>query len=321
MKLDLLKELEGAEKIGISGHVKPDGDCVSSCLAMYKYISNAMPNAKLTVFLEPVPDCFEFMPNYDKIDNSFVGINDFDVYIALDSGSLDRIGKAEPFFRRAKKTICMDHHQSNPGYGDICVVDGECSSASELIYRYMDKKYVDDDIATCIYTGIIHDTGVLQYSNTKKETYLTVAELVEYNVNMAKIVEESFYQKTYKQNQLLGRVLTESIMFMDGRCIAGLVTQKMFKFYDADSRDLEGIVSQLRVTKGVDVAVFLYEIKSQEYKVSMRSSEKVDVSKIAVAFGGGGHARAAGCTLTGTYHDVLNNVSALIAEQLEMEYA
>ena len=317
MEINLLKELEGAEKIGISGHVKPDGDCISSCLAMYKYISNAMPEAKITLFLEQIPDCFNFLANSDKIDNSFVGINDFDVYIALDSGSLDRIGKAEPFFRRAKKSICIDHHQSNPGYGDICIVDGECSSASELIFRYMDRQYVDDDIATCIYTGIIHDTGVLQYSNTKKETYLTVAELVQYNVNTAQIVDESFYQKTYTQNQILGRVLTESIMFMDGKCIAGLVTQKMLKFYDADTRDLEGIVSQLRVTKGVEAAIFIYEIKPQQYKVSLRTTEKIDASKITVVFGGGGHARAAGCTMTGTYHDVLNNISALIAEQLE----
>lgn len=316
--MDLLKELEGAKKIGISGHVRPDGDCVGSCLAMYNYLLNAMEGVELTLFLQPPANVFGFMKNFDKINNSFVGINDFDAYIALDSGDLNRLGDAEPFFRRAKKKICIDHHVSNTGYGDASLVEGDASSTCEVLYTLFDKRYIDDDVAACLYTGIVHDTGVFQYSNTKKRTFDIIGELTEYNFDTSKIIDETFYQKTYVQNQILGRVLTESILFMDGKCIAGIVSQKMMRFYDAVPTDLEGIVNQLRVTKGVEVAIFLHEMRPTEYKVSMRSNGKVNVSTIAQYFGGGGHVRAAGCVLNGTYHDVLNNLSEHIEKQLKL---
>lgn len=315
--MNILKELEGAKKIGISGHVRPDGDCIGSCLAMYKYIQNAMPEANLTLFLQPPSDVFDFLPNRDKVNSSFVGINDFDVYIALDSGDTLRLGDAEPFFKRAKKTLCIDHHISNNGYADVSVVEAEASSTCEVLYTLFDKKYVDDDVAVCLYVGIIHDTGVLQYSNTSKLTFDIVGELKSYDFNASKIIDETFYQKTYVQNQILGRVLTESFLFMDGKVIAGVISQKMMKFYDAKPTDLEGIVNQLLYTKGVEVALFLHEVHAAEYKVSMRSNGKVNVSDIAVYYGGGGHVRAAGCMMNGTYQDVLTNISAQIEKQLE----
>ena len=317
--MDLLKEIGNGKKIGISGHVRPDGDCIGSCLALYNYLLKAIPDAELKLYLQEPSDVFDFLPNRDKLDSSFVGINDFDVYIALDSGDMKRLGDAEPFFRKAKKTICIDHHASNTGYGDACLVVGEASSTCEVLYTLMNKTLVDNDIATCIYTGIIHDTGVLQYSNTSKQTLEVIGELTEFDFDASKIIDETFYQKTYVQNQILGRVLTESILVLDGKIIAGCVSQKMMKFYDAKPTDLEGIVNQLLYTKGVEVAVFMHEIRSTEYKVSMRSNGKVNVADIAVFFGGGGHVRAAGCMMNGSYYDVLNNISEHIERQLEKQ--
>lgn len=317
--MDLLKEIGEGKKIGISGHVRPDGDCIGSCLAVYNYLKNAIEDAELTLFLQTPSDVFDFLPNRDKLNSSFVGINDFDVYIALDSGDLKRLGDAEPFFLHAKKRICIDHHATNTGYGDVRLIEGEASSTCEVLYDVFDKKYIDKDVAVCLYTGIIHDTGVLQYSNTSKKTFDIVGELKAYGIDCSKIIDETFYQKTYVQNQLLGRVLTESILIMGGKIIAGVVSQKVMKFYDAKPTDLEGIVNQLLYTKGVEVALFTHEIRSTEYKVSMRSNGKVDVSKIAVYFGGGGHVRAAGCMMNGTYHDVLNNLTEQIELQLKEE--
>jgi len=314
--MDLLKEIEGAKKIGISGHVRPDGDCIGSCLAMYNYILNVKPDAEITLFLQNPADVFDFLPNRDKLNPSFVGINNFDLYIALDSGDMKRLGDAEPFFRGAKRKICIDHHESNTGYGDEYIVLGDASSTCEVLYDLFDKKYINDDIAVCLYTGIIHDTGVLQYSNTSKKTFDIVGELKSFDIDTSKIIDETFYQKTYVQNQILGRVLTESILLMDGKIIAGVVSQKMMRFYEAKPTDLEGIVNQLLYTKGVEVAIFIHEIRSMEYKVSMRSNGKVNVSEIAVFFGGGGHIRAAGCMLNGTYHDVLNSITEQIERQL-----
>lgn len=317
--MDLIKEIEGVKKIGISGHVRPDGDCIGSCLAMYNYVKKVNKDAEVTLFLEEPSDVFDFLPGREALNKTFVGINNYDLYIALDSGDTKRLGGAEPFFKGAKRTICIDHHASNPGYGDVSLVVPDASSTCEVLYTLFDKDLIDDDIARCIYTGIIHDTGVLQYSNTSKLTFDIVGELKNFDIDTSKIIDETFYQKTYVQNQILGRVLTESILFMDGKCIAGLVSKKMMNFYDAKPTDLEGIVNQLLYTKGVEVAIFMHEIRATEYKVSMRSNGKVNVSDIAVFFGGGGHVRAAGCMMNGTFHDVLNNISEHIEKQL-LEY-
>jgi len=316
--MNLLKEIGEGKKIGISGHVRPDGDCIGSCLATYNYLKNTGKDFDITLFLQAPADVFDFLPNRDKVDTSFVGINDFDVYIALDSGDLNRIGDAEPFFRKAKKTICIDHHMSNGGYGDVSLVVPDASSTCEVLFDVFEKEYIDEAVATCLYTGIIHDTGVLQYSNTSKKTFDIVGELKTFDINTSKIIDETFYQKTYIQNMILGRVLTESILLMDGKIIAGSVSQKLMRFYDAKPTDLEGIVNQLLYTKGVEVAIFMHEIRSTEYKVSMRSNGKVNVADIAVFFGGGGHIRAAGCMMNGTYYDVLNNITEHIEAQLKL---
>ncbi len=134
--------------------------------------------------------------------------------------------------------------------------------------------------------------------------------------NFSKIIDESFYEKTYIQNQVMGRVLAESIMVQDGKCIVGYMRKKDMEFYGVDGKDLDGIVSQLRLTRGVQVAIFLYEVETQRFKVSLRSNGSIDVSKIAVHFGGGGHMRAAGCDLSGSMYDVVNNITAEIERQM-----
>ena len=131
------------------------------------------------------------------------------------------------------------------------------------------------------------------------------------------LIRKTYVEKTYAQNQVLGRTLMESIRFMDEKCIAAYIRMREMEFYGVKPKDLEGIVSQLRDTKGVEVAIFMYETKPSVYKVSLRSNDLVDVSKVAQYLGGGGHKRAAGFTMAGTPHDVLNNLSGLIQDQLE----
>ncbi len=162
---------------------------------------------------------------------------------------------------------------------------------------------------------MIHDTGVFQYSNTSPKTLRIAADLLEYQFDFPKLIDETFYEKTYVQNQILGRALLESILFMDGKCIASMIDRKLMEFYHATSKDFEGIVNQLRIVKGVECAIFMYETGTLEYKVSLRSCGIVDVSKVASYFGGGGHVRAAGCMMRGTYYDVLNNLSKEIEKQ------
>lgn len=315
--INLLKECEGAQSIVISGHVRPDGDCVGSCMAAYLYLKKAMPSADIKVCIEKPASVFGCIKDFELIDSSFSVEAPVDVMIALDCEK-SRLGEAEEIFKLAKKTINIDHHISNEhGCGDINYVIPSASSTSELIYDVMDKSYMDMDIAKAVYIGIVHDTGVFKYSNTSPKTLRIAAELIEYGFDFPSIIDETFYEKTFVQNQILGRALLESIMFMDGKCIVSYVNQSTLDFYNATPTDLEGIVNQLRIIKGVECAIFMYQVGNLEYKVSLRSCKYVDVSKVASYFGGGGHVRAAGCTMNGTFHDVVNNISGQIEKQMK----
>lgn len=315
--MDLFRECAGAERIGISTHIRPDGDAVGSAMALYLYLKKRFPEAELMLFMETPPDCFGYMKHLADINSDYGYEGIFDVFFALDTVP-ERMGEAARFFGSAKKRINIDHHISNQnGCGDINVVKPKVGSTSEVLFGLMDEAYLDKDIAVALYTGIIHDTGVFQYSNTTPDTLRAAAKLLEFGFPFHKIIEESFYRKTYLQNQILGRALMESIRFMDGRCIVSCIDKKMMQFYNVEPADLDGIVNQLRNIKGVSCAIFLYETGLMEYKVSMRSDEAVDVSKVAAYFGGGGHMRAAGCTMNGTVHDVINNLSLHIEKQLK----
>lgn len=317
--MNIYEEVKDAKTIGISGHIRPDGDCVGSCMGLYLYLKKVCPAAAIQVMIERPADVFSCIRGIEEISSDFKPITEkFDVYIALDSEK-SRIGEAEKFFDQAEKRINIDHHISNAGgSGDVNYVVPTASSASELVYDVIgDKSDIDADIAKALYIGIIHDTGVFQYSNTSPKTMKIAAELISYGFDFPELIDKTFYEKTYVQNQILGRALLESILFMDGKCIVSMIDKKTMAFYNADSHDLEGIVSQLRSTKGVVCAIFMYQTDTLEYKVSLRSNGAVDVAKVASFFGGGGHVRAAGVTMQGTFYDIVNNLSAQIEKQLK----
>lgn len=305
-----------ASSIAIAGHVRPDGDCVGSCMSMYNYINTVYPGKGIDVYLESVPDVFSFIENVDRIKSDYETTKKYDLFISLDCGDVERLGKASRFYEEAEMTINIDHHISNTNFARINYVKPQASSTCETLFSLLDETYINQKIAESLYTGIIHDTGVFKHSNTSQETMIVAGKLIEKGVSFSKIIDESFFQKTYIQNQLLGRSLLESILMLDGQCIISTIYKDTMQFYGAISSDIDGIIDQLRVTKGVKVAILLHEIGSQTFKVSMRSNSNVDVSKVAMYFGGGGHVKAAGCTMEGTAHDVINNVVKLIDNQL-----
>lgn len=316
--IDLLQECAGAARIGISGHVRPDGDCVGSCLALYLYLKKKLSdNVYLKVYLERPGEDLECLnlPGFDEIDSSFDAEEPFDVFFMLDCVE-GRLGGAQKYFETAKKRINIDHHITNSGEGDVFYVVPEASSTCEVLYKLLDREAIDMYIAMALYTGIIHDSGVFQYSNTSPETMRIGADLIGFGFDFPQMIEKSFYERTYVQSQLLGRALMESIRFMDGQCIVSYIDQKTMDFYNATPKDLSGIVSHLRNIKGIHCAIFMYQTGVLEYKVSLRSDETVDVTEVVSHFGGGGHVRAAGCTMQGTFHDCVNNLSLHIAKQL-----
>lgn len=315
--INLLEEIGNAASIGITGHIRPDGDCTAAVLAAYQYLRKAKPDASVRIFLEDIPTIYGGISGADRLESGEGADGQFDVFLVLDC-SVDRTGPIEKLVRTADKIINIDHHVSNSnGSGHVNHVVPSASSVCEVLYELLDKQYVDRQIAEAIYIGIINDCGVFQYSNTSRRTMEIAGELIEYGFPFADLIQKTFYEKTYVQNQLMGRALLESILFMDGRCIVSCIDRKTMEFYGAKPKHLDGIVSQLRNTRGVDCAIFMYEVGCMEYKVSLRSNTKLNVARVAEQFGGGGHVRAAGCTMNGTFHDVVNNLSAVIEELLE----
>ena len=308
--------LKEAHTVAIGGHIRPDGDCVGSCLATYNYITTYYPDIQVTVYLEPIPNIFKFLRGADRIVSDFSGDQTYDLFIVQDCGDADRLGDAVHFFEHAKRTVCIDHHISNQSFADENFIFPETSSTSELIYELLPKERLTKEIAECIYTGIVHDTGVFQYSCTSKKTMEIAGVLMELGIEYTRIIDDTFYTKTYNQNRIMGLALLKSCLHLDGKCISSVITAEDMAEYEVLPKHLDGIVNQLRVTKDVEVAVFLYQTGDGEFKASMRSVEFVDVSQIAVRHGGGGHRRAAGFSMEGESDAIIRMVVAEIAEQL-----
>lgn len=315
MEFNILEECRTADRIGIGSHIRPDGDAVGACLGLWQYLGKCLPDAQVKVFLEKPADIFSEIRGYGEIDSDFPEEEPFDVFFVLDCNE-ERLGRAEKYFQAAGKRINIDHHVSNKGCGDVNYIKPEIGSTCEVLCDLMDWEKLDRELAMALYIGIIHDTGVFQYSNTTPATMEKGAALIRYGFDFARLIQETFYQKNYIQTQIMGRALMESIRFMDGRCIVSVMEKKTMEFYGAEPKDLDGIVNQLRNIKGISCAIFMYQTAALEYKVSMRSDEKVNVAEIAAFFGGGGHVRAAGCTMTGTFHECVNNLSLHIEKQL-----
>ncbi len=317
--LHLEELVKNATTIAIAGHLRPDGDCVGSCLGLYQYLTQEFQEKQVDVYLESIPAAFSFLENTDKaLSEAKQGVV-YDLFISLDCGSRDRLGFTEELFCAAKVNVNIDHHISNTNFGQQNHVEASASSTCEVLCGLLNKERITKAVAECFYLGIVHDTGVFKHSNTSKKTMEVAGSLLETGISPSKIIDDSFYRKTYMQNQILGRCLLESILLLDGKIIFSTVSQKMMQLYEAVPADLDGIIDQLRVTSGVEVAILIREEGAQCYKVSMRSNGKVDVSKICCLFGGGGHKMAAGCTMNGSAHDVINNLTAQIEHQLKTE--
>lgn len=306
----LTSAVKKANTIAISGHIRPDGDCVGSCMGLYLYLKEMFPQKEVTVYLEEIPNTLKFMKGTDAIVHEAED-KVYDLYIALDCGDLGRLGFASPMFEKAKHTFLVDHHLSNQSFADENVIHPDASSTSELIFDLLDYEKISREVAECLYTGMVHDTGVFRYTCTHPSTMRAAAALMEKGIDFSDIITKTFDEKTHLQNQVLGKCLMDSELYLNGACIFAYITKEEMDAFPVLPKHLDGIVSQLKLTKGVEVAMFAYELEDGVFKVSLRSTEAVDVSKIAGKFCGGGHARAAGCTLKG---EIMGNLPAVLDE-------
>ena len=317
--IHLAEILSGKRTVALGGHVRPDGDCVGSCMGLDHYLKECYPSLDVDVYLEDVPETFRILKGTEVVRHEVPsGVNPiYDLFICLDCGDSARLGFSAPLFEEAGETLCVDHHVSNQSFANRNYIVPDASSTCELVFNLLDVDKINLACAECLYVGMAHDTGVFQYACTAPETMEAAAQLLRKGVDGNRLIYHTFYEKTFVQTQILGKALLESMLVLDRQCIVSYVTAKELRFFEAVPADLDSIVSQLRYTKGVEVAIFLYELKFQEFKVSLRSGDKVDVSRVAKYFGGGGHVRAAGLTMKGTAHDVITNILEQVALQLE----
>ncbi len=313
--MNLIDEIKDAKTIAIIGHVRPDGDCIGSTTALYKYINNYSKEISIDLVLDDFRNVYSQISVVDCIRNQ-PKYKNHDVCFCLDCGALERLGRFAYIFNNAKKRIVIDHHVTTKDFGDITLVDHTKSSTCEYLYNFLDKKLIDKDVASSLFTGLISDTGVFRYSCTSPSSFKMASELMEYGINNCRIIEESFYSRTYKSSKFLAKCIIDSKLIFDDKVIYTIATKNSMKEIGITNTDIEGVVEILRDTDSVDVAIFAYEIEEDRYKLSLRSKSIVDVSKVCASFGGGGHVRAAGCTLIGKFEELFSNVLDEVKKQL-----
>lgn len=317
MKSKIDEAIKTAHIIAVGGHIRPDGDCVGSCCAIYHYIKKLYPKKEVFVYFDKTPDIFDFLTKKVEAVYDYKDV-EADLFIALDVSEVNRLGDARVYFEKAGNTICIDHHISNKGFACINNIYPDSSSTCEVLYELFEPDKVDYNTAEALYTGIIHDTGVLRYSSVSKRTLEISGILKETGIEADKIIAKSFYEKTFVQNRLLGKCLLDSRLLLSGAFIVSVITPEIFEEFEATAEDTEGIVSQLRDTRGVKVAALLYALGENEYKVSLRSGEDVDVRSICEKFGGGGHVAAAGCTIYASDKEAVKQLTEAVKTQLEL---
>ena len=314
--IDLTGAVKSVQTVMIAGHVNPDGDCVGSCVGLWLYIRDNYPQVKADVRLEAVPEVYRVLEGTEAVLTAYDEEKQYDLFVALDVSDKKRLGQAVKYFETAKHTICVDHHVSNDGFADENLIVPDASSACEVLTGLLDMDCISKAAAEALYTGIICDSGVFKYSSTSHHTMDIAGRLMEKGINAQHLIDGIFYQKTYKQNLLLAKCLLASKQYLDGKMIMSVASRQIMESLDAGHEDLEGIIDQLRLTKGTEVAVLVSWNPDGIYKYSMRSIDWVDVSRIAGHFGGGGHIRAAGFSSKDDVETVCGQLIDMVKEQL-----
>ena len=307
MTLDnILEEIKKADKIAIVVHENSDGDAIGSALAMKLALKQLEKEAD--VIIPEFPKVFEFLPGADKIiKESEVG--KYDLAISLDCASTKLLNGCAKYFDDAGTRVLIDHHSSNTMYADFNYVDQDAPACAQLllvVFSYFGIT-VTKDIGTCILTGIITDTGGFRYDGVTAETFRFVSELCEKGVKVSKVYQQVFASKTRAKFELHRIALNRLEFLYDDKVTFTYVTKEDEALVGASNGDYDGIVENGRDVENVEVSVFLRET-DKGIKVSLRSKNYVNVSQVAMMFGGGGHIRAAGCTIQGTIEQAKNQI-------------
>lgn len=317
MNLDLSeirRLIEKSEVIAIAGHVNPDGDAIGACmgLAMALYAKGK----KVFVLLEEYSKKYDMVPGKEFLFYGDYDTLKVDIFFALDCGDKKQLGKSIILFDQCE-TVNIDHHESNTYYGKWNFVEKHASSTSEIIFKLIDGFCPFDlNLATALYTGLIYDTGGFRHSSTSAETLAIASRLLSYPVPFTMIYEKLFILHAYSEAKLMGLAIQKAERIGNGKVIYSWITQEEIRRIQGSSKELDGVSGYLKGIEEVLVSAFFYEKEDNQVKVSFRSENEIDVSKIAEKFGGGGHKKAAGCTISVSVQEGMKMVLQTIEKEL-----
>ena len=277
----------------IISHVSPDGDTLGSSLALYLALGSMGKRASLRCHNE-VPVSYSFLPYSGDYGEGEVYKN----VIAIDCADKGRLSSFAGLFDSAEHAINIDHHETNPEYGEYNLVVPNAAATGEIIFELVASLGVslNKDIATCLYTAISTDTGNFTYSNTTKNCFKTCAELAAL-VDIATVTRMLYRTRSYSKTLLIKLFIERIQLHAEGKVAVAVISQQDLKSIGSNSSETENIIDYARDIESVEIAALILEVKEGEYKISLRSKQYADVSAIAVRYNGGGHQFAAGCRI------------------------
>lgn len=315
-KAELLSLIQGHSSFLLTAHIFPDGDNIGSLMALRAALLKMGKSVQVAID-DQIPAMYTFLEGTQNILKPELVKEGFEVLIVLDSSSIDRIGAVQDLIKADMPFVNIDHHVSNTGFGTIQYIDTQAAATAEIIYQLLVDLGVeiDKDMATAIFTGIATDCGFFKYANTTPHTMHIAAEMISYGAKPNEI-SDLLEMRTLPALKLLSRVLQSIEVSTDGKIAWLIIDQQLLDSVGANSEDTEGFINYARYIDGVEVAVLFRDVPGRGIKVSMRSRANIDVSRIALQFGGGGHKRAAGCSFEGQMEETKRQILTAIGEHL-----
>jgi phosphoesterase RecJ-like protein len=307
--------IRGSDTLALACHIGPDGDALGSMLAM-ALAARAAGKEVVASFGTPfvVPGSLGFLPGQEHLIPPGEFPADPELMVAFDAGSAERLGELASNAGSAGRLVVLDHHVTNEGFGDIAVVDGEAAATGQVVYRLLDRLgwTVTPDVAQCLMTALITDTGRFQYANTSPETMHVAGALVAAGARPSEISRHVYEEAPFGFLQAMGAVLTRSRLDAEAGVVSSIVTQADLSAAGIDWGDIDNMIDTLRLAVEADVAVLVKAHDDGRVKVSLRSRGLTDVGSLAVAKGGGGHRLAAGFTVDGDPEEVVREIVAMV---------
>lgn len=313
----ILKRIESGHRFLVCSHGSPDGDAIASSLAL-RLVLQEMGKDVVTFNLDGVPPSLGFLPGSDTVVTDLEGEGPFDLGFVLDAGELQRAG-GDTVRSRCKSLANIDHHPHSDEFGEFHIVDTDVCATAVLIYRLIKEAGhpISFDIATCIYTAILADTGSFRYSNANPEAFLVAGEMVAKGVDVWGVASALFETQEEERLRLLSEVLPTLEVSPCRRFASICSTLQMMRRTGSGPEHTDGFINYPRSICGVEVAIFFRELADLKFKVGFRSKGKIDVGELARVLGGGGHYNAAGAVVEGSYATVKGMVFSRLAELLD----